>query len=91
MPKNVFIMRAPQPVPEWEWSRWLRATETELGPTPLLLLVRERFDAMESLLRRALAGIHATATERFVALEVMDVADEIEDLLAEIDAAKAGG
>lgn len=83
MPKDVFVMRAPQPEPQWDWARWLRATETELAPTPLLLFVRDRFDAMEAALRAARdrSGEHYAGP----------FWDECDALLAEIDAAKAGG
>lgn len=83
MPKDVLVMRAPEAEPQWKWARWLRATETSLEPTALLLFVRDNFDALEALLRDALAA----EAHDYSGLPV-PLSNQMSAMLVKIDAAR---
>lgn len=73
--------RMSEPPPPWNWERWLHVGNASLAPTPLFLFVRDRFDALEAVLRRLADAEH---------VDDDDVREDARALLSELDAAKAG-
>jgi hypothetical protein len=72
------------------WQKLVRITATSIEPTPLFLLLAEKFETMESLLREAMCWLEDPSGYAQKG-EPREFDERVRALLAEIAVAKGGG